>query len=155
MHGEHGIHAVEGTGRDGVVRTAGHDLLGRLEDATHRDATLDQGRLAGLEREQGADQRGDVHVVAAGVADTGGAGGEVEAGALAHGQGVHVGAQGDAVLGVGRTDVGEQAGPGQQAHPDARGIEAAGHGLGRAHLLAGQLGMGMEIPPDVDELCCE
>ena len=100
-------------------------------------------------------QRGDVHVVAAGVADPRGAGGEVEAGALAHGQGVHVGAQGDAVLGVGRTDVGEQAGPGQQAHPDARGIEAAGHGLGRAHLFAGQLGMGMEVPPDVDELCCE
>ena len=96
-----------------------------------------------------------MHVVAAGVADAGGARGEVEAGALAHGEGVHVGAQRDAVLGVGGTDVGEQAGAGQQAHPDARGIEAAGHGLGRARLLAGQLGMGMEVPPDVDELGCE
>ena len=71
------------------------------------------------------------------------------------GQGVHVGAQRDAVLGVGGPDVGEQAGAGQQAHTDARGIEAAGHGLGRARLLAGQLGMGMEVPPDVDELGCE
>ena len=155
VHREHGIDAVEGTGRDGVVGAAGHDLLGGLEDAAHRDAPLDQRRLAGLQREQRPDERGDVHVVAAGVADAGGAGGEVEAGALAHGQGVHVGAQGDPVLGVGRPDVGEQAGAGQQAHPDARGIEAAGHGLGRAHLFAGQLGMGMEVPPDVDELGCE
>ena len=96
-----------------------------------------------------------MHVVTAGVADARSARGPVEAGALAHGQGVHVGAQRHPVLGVRRTDVGEQAGAGQQAHPDARGIEAAGHGLGRARLLAGQLGMGMEVPPDVDELGCE
>ena len=96
-----------------------------------------------------------MHVVAARVADAGGGGGEVEAGALTHRQGVHVGTQGDAVLGVGCTDVGEQPGARQQAHADARGIEAAGHGLRRAHLLAGQLGMGMEVPPDVDELGCE
>ena len=96
-----------------------------------------------------------MHVVAARVADAGGAGGEVEAGALAHGQGVHVGPQRDAVLGVGRADVGEQPGAGQQAHPDAGGIEAVGHGLGRAHLFARQLRMGMEVPADVDELGCE
>ena len=155
VHGEHGVHAVERARGDGVVGAAGHDLLGGLEDAAHRDAALDQGRLARLEGEQRPEQRDDVHVVAARVADARGEGGEVEAGALTHRQGVHVGAQRDAVLGVGRADVGEQAGAGQQTHPDARGVEAAGHGLGRARLLAGQLGMGMEVPPDVDELGCE
>ena len=146
VHGEHGIHAVERPRGDGLVRAAGDDLLGGLEDAAHGQAALDQRRLALLEGEQRAEQADDVHVVTAGVADARGARGAVEAGALAHGQGVHVGAQRHPVLGVRRADVGEQAGAGQQAHPDARGIEAAGHGLGRAHLLARQLGMGMEDP---------
>jgi hypothetical protein len=39
-----------------------------------------------------------------------------QAGALAHGQGVDVGAQGDAVARLGRPDVGEQPGAGEQAH---------------------------------------
>ena len=36
VHGEHGVHAVERPRGDGVVRPAGDDLLGGLEDAAHR-----------------------------------------------------------------------------------------------------------------------
>ena len=155
VHGEHGIHPVERPRRERLVRAAGDDLLGHLEDAAHGQAALDQRGLARLEGEQRAEQADDMHVVTAGVADARSARGPLEAGALAHGQGVHVSAQRHPVLRVRRTDVGQQAGAGQQAHPDARGIEAAGHGLGRARLLVRQLGMGMKIPPDVDELGCE
>ena len=94
-----------------------------------------------------------VDVVAAGVADARHRRGELQARALAHRQGVDVGPQPHPEDRLGRTDVGDQTGAGQPAQRDAGELEAAREQIGRARLLAGQLGMGVEVPADVDELC--
>ena len=96
-----------------VLGAAGHELLGGLEDEAGADARGDEPVLDRLERERRADERGRVHVVPAGVADAVGLRREVEAGLLADRQGVDVGAQRDAVRGLGRAEVGDEPGAAQ------------------------------------------
>ena len=84
--------AIERTGLDRHQRAAGHDLLGRLEDQPHP-----AGQLVGdcRERQAGAEQRGRVHVVAAGVGHTLDGAGPGVVGPVLDRQRVEVGAQRD------------------------------------------------------------
>ena len=155
VHREHGVDAVEGTGDDGVVGPAGHDLLGRLEDAAHRDAALDEGRLALLEGEQRADERGDVHVVPARVADAGGRRRAKSRPVRSRTGSASMSARRRPGATASGAPMSASSRCREQADADARRRRGGGPRSGRPRLLAGQLGMGMEVPPDVDQLGCE
>ncbi len=95
---------------------------------------------------------GGVQVVAAGMADPVDAGGEGQPGALADGQGIEVGAQRDPVCRLLGPEVGEQPRAGQPADGDAGPLETLGDDARRAGLLAGELGVGVQVVPERDEL---
>src|SRR5690606_12076290 len=53
------------------------------------------------------------------------------------------------------TDVAHEPAPGQQARGEARELEPLGDGPRRAHLGARELGVGVQVPADLDELVGE
>ena len=143
------VHVVERAGLDQVQRSPGHDLLGRLEEQAHA-AVQEPARLGLAQREGGAHQPGGVHVVAAGV-------GHARHGARPGVDGV--------VLDRERVEIGTQRDP-ALARPDLADDAAAldlgevplgvgqcvEHLGGGARLGPGQLGMGMEVATEVDQL---
>jgi hypothetical protein len=95
---------------------------------------------------------GDVKVMAAGVADPLIDGGERQAGPFGHRQRVQVSPQSHAVCRVGRADVGHQAAARKEPHPDTgRDQPVRDDGTG-ANLVARQLGVGMQVAAQLDEL---
>ncbi|MFB0490379.1 hypothetical protein ABIE45_002965 [Methylobacterium sp. OAE515] len=125
-------------------------FLGRLEHE-HRGAV----EVAGLGEVAGrADQHRGVPIMAAGVhlAGIGRAVGEV--GLLLDGQGVHVGAQADALPVVG-TALEQAHHPGAAdaaMHLAAEFLEEIGHDAGGAHLLKAELRMGVQIAAQGSQL---
>src|SRR5699024_10593393 len=79
---------------DHAQRPSGSDLLTGLEDQAH-SAAESSGTcfVESLQRDAGTDQRGQVHIVAAGVGDSGHGGAEVLVDEVVDGQGIDIGAQ--------------------------------------------------------------
>ena len=127
--------------RDGVDRTAGHQLLGRLEDQPHADGQFRHRRQG----QGGAQQHRGVRVVTAGMRDVGDHRRVRRPGPLGHRQRVHIGAQRDPgpVL---RTEITRQAGAsGQHLGVEARIGQMRGDELRGGELLTAQLGVGMQM----------
>ena len=134
---------------DHVDRAAGQALLGRLEDqpdpAPQPVGVLGQG-------EADPEQDGGVHVVAAGVADPGDGRAVGHVLLVVQGQRVQVGPEGHRRP-VAVADVADQPRPGrQQARPEADGLQAAGDQGGGLPFGLPELGVGVEVAPEVDQL---
>ncbi len=135
-------HPGQHTGRDRVDRTAGHQLLRRLEDQPHPDRQL--GHRG--QRECRAEQHRGVRIVAAGVRDVGHHRRERRPGPIGHRQRVHVGPQCDArpMLGA---EVADQTGAaGQHLRIEARVGQMRRDELRGAELLPAQLRVGVDVP---------
>ena len=104
--------------------------------------------------EPGTEQGGGVHVVAAGVGDVVVHAAPRVVGAVGDGQGVEVGPQGDDRPAVG-SDVGDQPGLRQLLHPDALLAQPLGDQVGGALLGPGELGVGVQVAAEVDQLVVE
>ena len=134
---------------DDVDGAAGQALLGRLEDQPH-PAGQAVGELG--QGQAGAEQDGGVHVVAAGVADPRHRGAVGHVLLVLQGQRVQVGPQGHRRP-VAGADVADQPGAGgQQAGPQAHGLQAAGDQGGGLAFGHPELGVGVEVTPEVDQL---
>ena len=134
---------------DDVDRPAGQALLGRLEDqpdpAGQPVGVLGQGQA-------GPEEDGGVHVVTAGVADPGDGGAVGHVLLVLQGQRVQVGPEGHR-RSVAVADVADQPGAGrQEAGPEADGLEAAGDQGGGLPFGLPELGVGVEVAPEVDQL---
>ncbi len=157
MQGEDPAHVGEAACGEDVEGAAG-GLLGGLEDEPDPAGQRARGGLFG-QVQAGAEQDGGVHVVAArmtGVRD-GGAVGDVLL--VGHGQRVQVRAQRDhGLVGVGvlvvqRADVDGQAGAlGQDHRAQAGRGQAQRDPAGGAVLGVGQLGMGVQVAAELDQL---
>ena len=121
-----------------------------------RAAGPDRQLAGGVRRGQGqagADQGGGVHVVAAGVGDA--------AHRLAHGSSVRSSTGSasrsarSATSGPLCPDLGDQSAARHPPHPETCLLEPGGDPLGRAHLAPRQLGVGVQVAPEVDQLVVE
>ncbi len=129
---------------------SGHHLLGGLEhqaDAYGESPVL---RVAG-ESARGTQQRGGVHVVAARVRDTGHGRAPRVGGLVGDRQCVEVGTQGDDRPGA-VADLRHQPGRVAAGRLDAELVQPSGHHVGGALLLPGQLGMGVQVTADVEQV---
>ena len=150
---EDAVDAVEAAVGDDLVRAAGDDLLGRLEDQPHRRA---RGRARRPRGPRAPARRPAARAMWTSCpqawqmpsVDRG----PRQAGAVQHRQRVEVGAQRHAVRRVRRPEVGDQARAGQRADADAGGVEPAGDERGGAGLGAGQLGVGVQVPVHLHQL---
>ena len=137
----------QGTPRNG--------LLSWLEEQPHGRARF--GELRGIpgERETRPQRGGRVDIVAACVGHAIGAGSPRQAGPLDDRQGIQVGPQGDPVCRVVGPEIGQQTGPGEAADPQACVDEPITEQFGGSDLMPGQLGVGMDIAADRDQLRVE
>ncbi len=150
--------AVQGVGADGVVerslrhqplRPARHDLLGGLEEQPHA-ARQRRARVELGERQRGAQQRGGVDVVAAGVGHARDRAGPGLPRPVGQRQRVDVRAQHHH----------GPVGPDLRDQPRRLGQPVADPGRGqplrdgarRTPLLPGQLGVGVQVTPERDQL---
>ena len=149
VQGEDPLHVLEHPEAHQVQGAPGHDLLGRLEEQPDPAGQQPAGMGLG-QGEPGPDQRGGVHVVAAGVGDAGsGAGPRVGRGVL-DGQGVEVGAQRDDTVAL--ADLGDQPGLGQARDPPPGLGHPGGHDRGGPVLGPRQLGVRVQVAAQLDEL---
>ena len=137
---------------DDLVRAAGDDLLGRLEDQPHRRCRGRASVLVRREREPGAEQRAACGRRARrrgrsrrGPRPT--AGRSVQRRAARPGP--RAGPRGTPRPGP---EVGDQAGAGQRAHADARRPRAGGDERRRARLGAGELGVRVQVASYLHQL---
>jgi len=138
---------VQAAGGDDVVRTAGEDLLGRLEDQPHPAAQIP----GPLERLGDTQQHGQVHVMPAGVRDVGQRRGVRQAGRLPDRQRVDVRPQADQPLP--RTDLGNDPGARRQhGGLDAVGVEHPHDQRGGRRLAMPEFGVGVHPSPQPDQL---
>ena len=142
MHAEDPVDTVQRARGDHVQRAAGHDLLGGLEDQPHPAGQL--GRAG--QRTGRAEQDRGMCVVAAHVRGTVHGGRVRQAGRLGQRQRVHVGTKRDTT--VTAADVADDAGAaGQHPRLQADRAQQRNDQLGSGELLAGKLGMGVDVPP--------
>ena len=145
VQGEQPAHAVQPAGGDDVVRPAGKDLLGRLEDQPDPAAEV----TGPGQRPGGPEQHGEVHVVAAGVRHLRQGRGVRQPGGLRDRQRIDVGAQPDHP--VAAADLGDDAGSGRhQPGLDPVGLQRAQDQRAGGRLAVPQLGMGVHPAAQVD-----
>jgi len=130
-------------------RSPGHHLLRRLEEQPHPAGQLPE-LVHACDRDRGADQRGGVHVVAAGVGHALDRAGPGVVGEVRDRQRVQVGAQRHRRSVV--ADLGDQAGARQRAHPPAGARQPRLRERGGADLPPGQLRVGVQVTAQRDEL---
>ena len=132
---------------DDVERAAGHQLLGGLEEQPHPP-----GQPQRRQREARAEDHAGVDVVAAGVAAARGARAVRHVLGVLQRQRVDVGAQADDRA-VALADVADQAGAdAEHLGREARRLQPLDeHGRG-AVLLAAELGVGVQVPAQRDEV---
>ncbi len=157
VHGEDAADAVQHVAVDGVRRTAGQHLLGRLEDQPDRAGQqVTAGQLG--QHQAGAENDGGVHVVPAGVRAVGDRRAVGDGLGVRNGQRVDVGAQRERVTGAAHlaADVADQSGAGGE-HPrgEARLLQTLLDRGGGAELLVPELGVHVEVAPEGDELLVE
>ena len=143
---EQSAHPVQRAGGDHIVRAAGKDLLGGLEDQPHPAADV----TGPGQRPGGTEQHGEVHVVAAGMRDLRQRRGVGQSGRLRDRQRVDVGAQPDHL--VAAADLGDDAGAGRdQPGLDPVGLQRAQDQRAGGRLPVTQLGVRMHPASQVDE----
>jgi hypothetical protein len=106
-----------------------------------------------LQGDAGADQGGQVHVVAAGVGDSGHGGAEVLVDEVVDGQGIDIGAQPEGQRSI--ADLAHDPGAFEAPRLQAGGLEAGHDLVGGLELLEGQFRMGMDVAAEIDELCTD
>jgi hypothetical protein len=146
---ERPLHAVQAAGGDHVQGATGLHLLGSLEDQPDPAGQV-PGPVQVGQHQAGAQHRRGVHVVAAGVRDALDGGAEREGGLLLHRQRVQVPPQRDQR--TGGADVAEQPGAGKRAGVQAGQPQPLHHLAGCPHLLPAQLGVHVQVPPEVQQL---
>ena len=124
-------------------------LLGGLEEQPHPAAELTDGVQSG-QRVSRAHEGGGVHVVPAGVGHPGHRRAPGIVGDLLDRERVEVGAQADGPLP--RAEVGDEPGGAQPLQPPPDGLQVPGDHVGGAVLGPGQLGVGVEVAPQADQL---
>ena len=142
--------ALERTGGDQLQRPAGHDLLGGLEQQSHAPGQQPAGGDL-RQREPGPDEPGRVDVVAAGVGDSGAGAPPRVRDEVVHRQRVEVGAQGDQPASRGRSRPAPRR-PRVAAYRPADLLERGHDRVGGALLGPAQLGVGVEVAAEGDEL---
>jgi hypothetical protein len=147
------VHGVAGKAVEKTVfhhaAGAGQALFGRLEDEVH--AAVESTRARQLAR--GAQQHGGVAVVAAAVVHAGMAAGVRRAAQLDHRQRVHVGAQAHAAPAAAAAQGAHHAGAADAfGHLQAQQAQRAGHDAGGAVFLEAELGVGMQVAPQSDQV---
>ena len=152
VHGEDRVDTVHDAEVEHRPRTAGHGLLGGLEDDANRHPRLRERPPVPVQGEGRAEQRGGVHVVAARVTHPVDARGEGQAGALGERQGVDVGPQSDPVAGRLRADLGDDTGGFEQLRRQPPGPQPVREQRARAGLLEGEFGVGVQVATDLQQV---
>jgi hypothetical protein len=147
VQGEHPRDVVHRTRGDHIDGTAGHDLLGVLEDQPDADRQF----VHLGEGQGGAEQDRGVRVVTAGVGYPGDGRGERPAGVLLQRERIHIGAQGQAW--PRRADIADQTGAGGQFARFQTGLHQPGlDEFGGAVLGAGQFRIGVDVAAPADQI---
>ena len=146
-------YAVQPARGDHPERTAGHDLLGRLEDHPHPPVQLPVARHAG-QHQRRTEQCRRVYVVTARMSHPVERRPPRSIHAVRHRQRVDVGPQRDA--GVTGPDVADQPGPGRQHPRRQSGLdEPLLEQFGRPHLVPPELRVRVQIAPYVDHVLAD
>ena len=124
-------------------------LLGRLEDEVH--GAVEASCACQLAR--GAEQHRGVAVVAAAVVHAGDAAGVAEARLLSDRQRIHVGTQADRAGAAALAQCADDAGAGQPfVHLEPEQAQRRGDDAGGAPLLERELGVGVQVAPQHDQI---
>ena len=141
-------HPGQRAGGNRIQCAAGHQLLGGLEQQSHRDRQVRHRRQRG----RGAQQDRGMRIVTAGMRHTRHRRRIRQPGLLVHGQSVDVGAQRDPGRAFG-SDVARQAGPaGQDLRIESGVDEPFGDEPGGGELLATQFGVAVQMAAPADDV---
>ena len=145
-------HPVQGALLDDGERTAGHDFLRGLENHPHPSAQL-AGGVKLCQHAGNTEHDSGVDIVPAGMGDAGVHGGEGQPCFFQDRQGVNVCSQCQPEGTV--ANVHDGAGTFQPLGRKAGVFEGLHNAVGGPEFFQGQLGMRVEVPPEIDQLAQE
>ncbi len=155
VQGEHLVDPDQPAAVDDLVGPAGDDLLRRLEDQPHAEAGGRERLLLRREGQSRAEDDRRMQVVAAGVRHALGRGGPGQAGPVRHRKGVEVRAERNPVCGFWGAEVDDDTAAVEQRRNEPGRCQPVRDGVAGPGLEAGELGVRVEVPTDVDELGIE